>query len=61
MSWKKLENKDLLATLKKKSYPKICGILKLWKLKDLSKIDAKFLELWKYFPTYKWGIIYMMH
>jgi hypothetical protein len=43
--------------LLKHSYLKISGILKLQKIKELSKIDPKF---WKFFTTYKWGIIYMM-
>ncbi len=34
--------KDSLTTLKKHSYPKICGILKLKKFKELSKIDPRF-------------------
>jgi hypothetical protein len=34
--------KDLLTTLKKHSYIKICGIVKLQKFKELSKIDPKF-------------------
>ncbi len=39
---KNKEDKKLLATLKKHSYLKICGILKLSKFKELSKIDPKF-------------------
>jgi hypothetical protein len=55
--WEKnFKNKELLATFKKNSYPKICEILKLQKFKKLSKI----LKLPKYFTTYKWGIMYMM-
>jgi hypothetical protein len=38
----KREDKDLLATLPKHSYPKICGIVKLKKFKELSKIGLKF-------------------
>jgi len=36
---KNKEDKDLLTTLKKHSYLKICGILKLQNFKELSKID----------------------
>jgi hypothetical protein len=36
---KNKEDKDLLTTLKKHSYFKICGILKLQNFKELSKID----------------------
>ncbi len=39
---KTLEDKDLLATLKKHSHPKICVVLKLKKFKELSKIDLEF-------------------
>ncbi len=38
---KKLEDKNLLATQKKHSYPTICGALKLKKFKELSKIDLE--------------------
>jgi hypothetical protein len=41
--WEKnKESKDLLNTLKKNSYPKICGIVKLKKFKKLFKIDLEF-------------------
>jgi hypothetical protein len=41
--WKKnLKDKNLLTTLKKHSYLKIYGIVKLEKFKELSKIDPKF-------------------
>jgi hypothetical protein len=36
------KDKDLLPTLLKHSYLKISGILKLQKIKELSKIDPKF-------------------
>jgi hypothetical protein len=46
---KKWDDNNLLDTLKKHSQLKKCGILKLWKFKNL-----KFQEC---FTTYKWGII----
>ncbi len=39
---KKKKDKDLLSTLKKHSNLKICGIVKLKKFKELSKIGSKF-------------------
>jgi hypothetical protein len=39
---KKKKDKNLLTTLKKRSYFKIFGIIKLKKFKELSKIDLKF-------------------
>jgi hypothetical protein len=39
---KNKEDKNILTRLKKHSYFKICGIVKLWKFKELSKIDPKF-------------------
>jgi CRISPR/Cas system-associated protein Cas10 (large subunit of type III CRISPR-Cas system) len=53
---KNQENKDLLTTFKKHSYPKICEILKLYKFKK----NYRILKLQKFFTTYKWGIMYMM-
>jgi hypothetical protein len=41
---KKKKDKDLVATSKNHAYPKICGIWKLWKFKELSKIDLEFLN-----------------
>ncbi len=39
---KNKEDKYLLATFRKHSYPKICEIQKLKKFKELSKIDPEF-------------------
>jgi hypothetical protein len=37
-----LKHKHILLTFKKHSYPKICGIVKLYKFKELYKIDLEF-------------------
>jgi hypothetical protein len=42
---KNKEDKKLLATLEKHSYLKICGILKLSKFKELSKLIQNFKTL----------------
>jgi len=41
---KNLKNKHVVATSKIHAYLKICGIQKLWKFKELSKIDLEFFN-----------------
>jgi hypothetical protein len=52
-----LEDKNLL---KKHSYLKICGILKLLKLKEIFQNWSKILKFQKSFATHKWGKMYIM-
>jgi hypothetical protein len=47
---KKKRDKNLLATFKKHSYPRKCGIDILKKLKKLSKIDLEFKNFKSPFP-----------
>jgi hypothetical protein len=58
--WGKKKDKDLLMTLKKHSYLKICGVVKFLKFKKLSKIDIELKKFQKSFATHKWGKMYML-